>query len=59
MSQLGYDEADVSRAIGTAVKWGLIEPESLVVESLSENDAIRMHASGFIHMRFFLERMSI
>jgi GTPase SAR1 family protein len=56
MSQLGYDEADVSRAIGTAVKWGLIEPESLVVESLSENDAIRMHASGFIHMRFFLER---
>src|ERR1700704_982274 len=56
MSQLGYDEADVSRAIGPAVKWGLIEPESLVVESLSENDAIRMHASGFIHMRFFLER---
>jgi hypothetical protein len=56
MSQLGYDEEDVFKAIGTVVKWGLIEPESLVVDKLSEDDAIRMHASGFIHMRFFLER---
>ncbi|TYO65571.1 hypothetical protein FXV83_16705 [Bradyrhizobium hipponense] len=56
MSQLGYDEEDAFKAIGTVVKWGLIEPESLVVDRLSEDDAIRMHASGFIHMRFFLER---
>jgi hypothetical protein len=56
MSQLGYDEEDVFKAISTVVKWGLIEPESLVVDKLSEDDAIRMHASGFIHMRFFLER---
>jgi hypothetical protein len=56
MSQLGYDEEDAFRAIGTAVKWGLVEPESLVVDQLAEDDAVRMHASGFIHMRFFLER---
>jgi GTPase SAR1 family protein len=56
MSQLGYDEEDTFKAIGTVVKWGLIEPESLVVDKLSEDDAVRMHASGFIHMRFFLER---
>jgi GTPase SAR1 family protein len=56
MSQLGYDEQDVFKAISTVVTWGLIEPESLIVDSLSEEDAVRMHASGFIHMRFFLER---
>jgi GTPase SAR1 family protein len=56
MSQLGYDEEDVFKAISTIVKWGLVEPESLIVDQLSEDDAIRMHASGFIHMRFFLER---
>lgn len=56
MSQLGYDEDDVSRTIKMVSKWGLIEPESLVANSLSEEDAIRVHASGFIHMRFFLER---
>ncbi|HWK95327.1 MAG TPA: type I restriction endonuclease [Pseudolabrys sp.] len=56
MSQLGYDEADISRAVATVVEWGLVEPESLVPGSLLESDAVRMHASGFIHMRFFLER---
>lgn len=56
MSQLGYDEADVFRAVNTIAKWGLIEPESLIVEALAVEDAVRMHASGFIHMRFFLER---
>jgi hypothetical protein len=56
MSQLGYDEADVSRAVGTIAKWGLIEPESLLAEALTDEDAVRVHASGFIHMRFFLER---
>jgi hypothetical protein len=52
MSQLGYDEEDAFKAIGTVVKWGLIEPESLIVDKLSEDDAIRMHVSGVIHMRF-------
>lgn len=56
MSQLGYDEQDSFRAIDTLVGWGLIEPESLVVTNLTEEDAIRVHASGFIHMRFFIER---
>jgi GTPase SAR1 family protein len=56
MSQLGYDEEDTFNAISTLVKWGLIEPESLVVDKLVIDDAIRMHASGFSHMRFFLER---
>lgn len=56
MSLLGYDETDTSRAINTVTKWGLIEPESLIAESLSEEDAVRLHASGFIHMRFFLDR---
>jgi GTPase SAR1 family protein len=56
MSQLGYDDEDVSRAIYTIVRWGLIEPESLTTDLLTEHDAVRMHASGFIHMRFFLER---
>jgi hypothetical protein len=56
LSQLGYDECDVFRAIETVVKWGLIEPESLIVDSLTDDDAVRMHASGFIHMRFFLLR---
>jgi len=56
MSQLGYDEQDVFTAVSTVANWGLIEPESLIADSLSEEDAVRMHASGFIHMRFFLER---
>lgn len=56
MSQLGYDETDVFKAVTTIVKWGLLEPESLVIDTLTEDDAVRMHASGFIHMRFFLER---
>lgn len=56
MSQLGYDEEDTFNTISTLVKWGLIEPESLVIDKLAMDDAIRMHASGFIHMRFFLDR---
>jgi hypothetical protein len=39
------------------VEWGLIEPESLIVEGLTDNDPVRMHATGFIHMRFFVERL--
>ena len=53
----GYDEEDVFLATETLVDWGLIEPENLVVEDLTEEDAVRMHATGFIHMRFFVERL--
>jgi hypothetical protein len=56
MSQLGNDEEDTFNTIRTLVKWGLIEPESLIIDTLATDDAIRMHASGYIHMRFFLER---
>lgn len=56
MGRLGYDEQDSFDAIHTLVTWGLIEPESLVSDSLDEEDAIRVHASGFMHMRFFIER---
>ncbi len=56
LGHLGYDEEDTFGAIKTLVAWGLIEPESLVIDDLSEQDAVRVHASGFIHMRFFIER---
>lgn len=53
----GYDEDDVASAVKTLVKWGLIEPESLIIDDLADDDAVRMHATGFIHMRFFVERL--
>ncbi len=55
MSQLGYDEQDTFRTIETLIKWGLVEPESLTGEALFEEEAVRVHASGFIHMRYFAE----
>jgi len=55
MSQLGYDEQDAFKATTTLVGWGLIEPESLVLEQLHYEDAVRVHASGFIHMRYFAQ----
>jgi hypothetical protein len=56
MGRLGYDEEDVLSTLRTLVRWGLVEPESLVLEKLSLEDAVRVHASGFIHMRFFVQR---
>ena len=49
MGAAGYDEEDVFSAIKTLVEWGLIEPESLIVEDLTDDDAVRMHATGFIY----------
>jgi hypothetical protein len=57
MGAAGYDEEDVFSAIKTLVEWGLIEPESLIVEDLTDDDAVRMHATGFIHMRLFVDRL--
>jgi len=56
MGVLGYSEADVFSAVRKLVQWGLIEPESLVVESLTESDVVRVQAAGFMHMRFFINR---
>lgn len=56
MGVLGYSEGDTFLSVKKLVQWGLIEPESLVVESLSETDVVRMQASGFMHMRFFMNR---
>lgn len=57
MSTAGYDPEDVGSSIETLAEWGLIEPESLVIDKFADEDAVRMHATGFIHMRFFLERL--
>lgn len=56
MGMLGYSEEDVFAASQKLVEWGLIEPENLVVGELTQDDAVRMHATGFIHMRFFIQR---
>lgn len=56
MGSLGYDESDVFSGVQTLADWGLLEPENLVAQELVEDEAVRMHASGFIHMRFFLDR---
>ncbi|MEW5421946.1 type I restriction enzyme HsdR N-terminal domain-containing protein [Amorphus sp. 3PC139-8] len=57
MSMGGYDDDDVSSSVRTLIEWGLLEPESLVVDILTDEDAVRVHATGFIHMRFFIERV--
>jgi len=56
MGMLGYSEEDAFAASQKLVEWGLIEPENLVVGQLAQDDAVRMHATGFIHMRFFVQR---
>lgn len=57
MGMGGYDEEDTFSAISTLVSWGLVEPESHLIDGLSDDDAVRVHATGFIHMRFFVERL--
>jgi hypothetical protein len=56
MGQLGYDEEDAFSGVVQLAKWGLIEPDSLLVEEIGLDDALQVHASGFIHMRYFLKR---
>lgn len=56
LGSCGYDGDDVGSAIDTLADWGMIEPESHLVENLSDEDAVRVHATGFIHMKFFLDR---
>lgn len=53
----GYEEEDTLSAIKTLVEWGFVESESLVSEEITDETAVRMYATGYIHMRFFLERL--
>ncbi len=56
MGQLGYDEGDAFSALVQLSKWNLVEPESLLIDDISLGDPVQVHASGFIHMRYFLKR---
>jgi GTPase SAR1 family protein len=56
MGQLGYDEQDAFLALNQLAKWGLVEPESLILEELNLSDPVQVHASGFMHMRYFLQK---
>jgi hypothetical protein len=56
MGQLGYDEDDAFSGLKQLAKWNLVEPESLLVEELTLEDPVQVHASGFIHTRYFLKR---
>lgn len=56
MGQLGYDELDALSALRTLVGWGLVEPENLVIDELTEREAVRNHAAGYIHLKFYCTR---
>ena len=56
MSRLGYDEGDANSAIVSLVKKGMIEPESLVDTSLTRDEPVRAHASGYVHSRLLLRQ---
>ncbi|MER9231261.1 hypothetical protein NKI56_03985 [Mesorhizobium sp. M0622] len=56
MGRLGYDDQDALDATLTLVEKGLIEPEALISTDLGEQDAVRVHASGFVHDRILLRR---
>ena len=56
MSQLGYDEGDTSKAVMSLVTRGLAEPEGHILTDLQPEDAVRVHASGFVHDRILLRR---
>jgi hypothetical protein len=56
MGQIGYDEDDAFAALTQLSKWNLVEPESLLVDDLTLDDPVQVHAAGFIHMRYFLRR---
>lgn len=56
MSRLGYDESDANSAIGSLVKKGMIEPESLMDSDLTLDEPIRAHGSGYVHSRLLLRQ---
>ena len=56
MGELGYDEDDAFGALVQLSKWNLVEPESLLIDEITLDDPIQVHASGYMHMRYFLRR---
>jgi len=56
MGQLGYDEADAFSALSQLASWNLVEPESLLTDEVSFDDPVQVHASGFMHMRYFIKK---
>jgi hypothetical protein len=56
MSQLGYNEQDAFAALSQLAEWELVQPESLITEKITMEDPIQVHASGYIHMRWFLKK---
>src|SRR5262249_33161399 len=56
MGQLGYDERDTFIALSQLGKWNLVQPESLLTDDITLDDPVQVHASGFVHMRYFLKR---
>jgi hypothetical protein len=56
MGQIGYDEEDSFAALCQLAEWNLVQPESLITTKLTLDDPVQVHASGFIHMRYFLKR---
>ncbi|MER9267947.1 hypothetical protein NKI63_25930 [Mesorhizobium sp. M0410] len=56
MGRLGYDEQDSYKALMILVEKGLVEPESHMITDLKDDDAVRVHASGFAHGRMLLRR---
>ncbi len=56
MGQLGYDEGDTFNSVVQLAKWNLIETESLLTDEISMDDPVQVHASGFMHLRYFLKK---
>jgi hypothetical protein len=56
MGQLGYDEEDAFGALAQLIEWQLVQPESLLIEKVTLDDPVQVHASGYIHMRWFLKK---
>jgi hypothetical protein len=56
MGQLGYDEQDAFAALSQLAEWEFVQPESLITEKITMDDPIQVHASGYIHLRWFLQK---
>ena len=57
MEQLGYDEENAFAGLKQLVKWGLVEPESLLIDELTPSDAVQVHGAGFVHQRILLRQV--
>jgi hypothetical protein len=57
MQRLGFVEDDVFDAVEKLVRRGLVITDRQSATRLRAVDALRIHASGFIHMRFLAHRL--